>query len=102
VHIDVSHPSAVNIVPVGELGSELTFLRYPSGMPSNLTWAALVGLLATSSCATSSASRCDTDKLPPADPCYKKGCCETVPMPVDAGPGVDGGTTQRFCGACNG
>ncbi|MDQ3037375.1 MAG: hypothetical protein M3Y87_33580 [Myxococcota bacterium] len=80
--------------------------------PSRLTWAALFTMVASSSgCSGAFGGSCDTDQLPPDDPCFMRECCETVtvvPRPdggFDPVPeGVDGGPTaqQRFCGACNG
>lgn len=80
-------------------------------MPSSrVTWTALATMLAASGCSWSSGS-CDTDSLPPSDPCAGRGCCETVeevvlpdggviPVPEGADAGVP--TRRRFCGACNG
>lgn len=73
----------------------------------------MVGLVATCSqnagcVSTLLESGCDTDSLPPSDPCYRKSCCDMVPVAVDAG-ATDGGdageagpTIMRMCGACNG
>lgn len=70
---------------------------------SLLTWAALFGLM-TACAACSSDGPCETDKLPPTDPCYQKACCESVTIGPDGGVTEDAGpgTTTRLCGACNG
>lgn len=76
---------------------------------ARLSWAAVLGLLTT--CAgcgvTSTAGTCDTDKLPPTDPCFQKSCCEQITVGpdggvVDAGPDAGPDVTTRMCGACNG
>jgi hypothetical protein len=85
-------------------------------VPSALSWAALLGLVSvcghTAGCASNSTgATCDTQNLPPTDPCYKKSCCETVRIGADGGvvsddagdAGTDAGPiTYRMCGACNG
>lgn len=83
----------------------------------SLTWAALAGLVgaavagtAVAACSTASTTGggggCGTDKLPPTDPCYMKGCCDSVKIGPDGGVVPDdsdaGPFTQRVCGACNG
>jgi hypothetical protein len=70
---------------------------------SPLTWAALFGLVtACAACGTS--GNCTTDELPPTDPCFQKGCCDSVTIGPDGGVTDDAGpdTTTRICGACNG
>lgn len=80
--------------------------------PTRLTWAALLAMVAASGgCSSTSGTACNTDELPPEDPCFMRDCCETitvvpradgslerVPDGVDGGPGAQ----TRFCGACNG
>lgn len=79
---------------------------------ARLSWAAVLGLLTAcagcSSISTNTAGTCDTDKLPPTDPCFQKSCCDLITIGPDggviedAGPDAGPGVTTRLCGACNG
>ncbi len=72
------------------------------------SWAAVLGLVTAAAGCASSGGTCTTDELPKNDPCYGKGCCESVVVGPDggvvedAGSDPDAGTTSRLCGACNG
>jgi hypothetical protein len=79
--------------------------------PTRLSWAALATLVATSGCSWISGGSCDTDNLPPSDPCFMRDCCETVNVirlpdggfvEVPAGSDAGVATETRFCGSCNG
>ena len=74
-------------------------------------WAAMFALVSAASGCSGTSGSCDTDRLPPSDPCFGRGCCETItviPLPdggVEVVPdGADAGVAAqtRFCGACNG
>lgn len=66
------------------------------------TWSAVLGLLATTTVAGCT-GYCPPEEFPEDDPCHGKAGCDVVEISLDGGaPDVDGGTTTRFCGCCNG
>ena len=71
----------------------------------------MLALVSTSAGCSGIGGSCNTDSLPPEDPCFMRACCDTVqvvPLPdggvVAVPDGVDAGvpTQSRLCGACNG
>lgn len=84
-----------------------------NGLAQRASWAAVLGLLtatatAYAGCGSTLDGGCHTDELPANDPCFMKGCCETVTLGADGGviedAGADAGAGSKvvFCGSCNG